>query len=97
MEKAKQVGSDELSVEEMGVLISILAKEYKTTTSSVLRKLDSVSGDLDALNRLLSGDQTVKWTDEEDDLLNKNGDLLKKWKGNNQVDLRKKYLAYKVK
>ena len=81
----------------MGALISILAKEYKTTASSILRKLDSVSGDLDSLNRLLSGDQTVKWTDEEDDLLNKNSELLKKWKGNSQVDLRKKYLSYKTK
>lgn len=81
----------------MGALISILAREYKTTASSILQKLDSVSGDLTALNRLLSGDATVKWTDEEDDLLNKNAELLKKWKGNSQVDLRKKYLAYKVK
>jgi hypothetical protein len=79
----------------MGQLVSILAKEYKTTVPSILHKLDQVSGDLEALNLLLSGDQTVKWSDEEDDLLHKNADLLKKWKGEERVDLRKKYLSFK--
>jgi hypothetical protein len=80
----------------MGVLIGILAKEYKTTCSAIVSKLDSVSGDLDALHRLLSGDQSVKWTADEDDQLNKNSELLKKWKGEAQIELRKKYLAYKA-
>lgn len=65
----------------MGLLVSILAKEYKTTVPSILHKLDKVSGDLMALNLLLSGDQTVKWSDEEDDLIHKNADLLARWKG----------------
>lgn len=97
MEKGKSHNTDEISSEEMGVLISILAREYKTTTAAILQKLDLVSGDLDSLNRLLSGDQSVKWTPEEDDLLNKNPELLKKWKGSKQVELRKKYLAFKTK
>lgn len=46
----------------MGTLVSILAKEYKTTIPSVLHKLDSVSGDLNALHRLLLGDRSVEWT-----------------------------------
>lgn len=50
----------------MGTLVSILAKEYNTTNSSILRKLDKVSGHLPSLNRLLSGDQMVQWSDEED-------------------------------
>jgi hypothetical protein len=51
-----------LTLEEVGTLISILAKEYNTTIPSILHKLDSVSGDLDALHRLLTGDKTVQWT-----------------------------------
>jgi hypothetical protein len=97
MEKGKPATSDELSVEEMSTLIGILAREYKTTASSILSKLDSVSGDLDALHRLLSGDRTVRWTEEEDDLLHKNSDLIKKWKGAEQVELRRKYLVFKTK
>lgn len=68
----------------MGTLVSILAKEYKTTIPSVLHKLDSVSGDLNALHRLLLGDKSVEWTREEDDLLSRNIEILKKWKGNEQ-------------
>lgn len=97
MEKGKSQEGGELTSEEMAALISILAREYKTTASAVLQKLDLVSGDLDSLNKLLGGDHSVKWTADEDDLLNKNPELLKKWKGNNQVELRKKYLNFKVK
>jgi hypothetical protein len=39
----------------------------------------------------------VRWTEEEDDLLHKNSDLIKKWKGAEQVELRRKYLAFKTK
>jgi hypothetical protein len=84
-----------LTIAEMGNLISILAKEYNTTVPSILHKLDSVSGDLNALHRLLSGDRGVEWTREEDDLISKNSDLLKRWKGAEATDLRKKYLQYK--
>ena len=63
----------------------------------MLHKLDAVSGDLNALHRLLSGDRSAEWTREEDDLLSRNTELFKKWKGNEQSELRKKYLSYKVK
>ena len=89
--------SSGLSIEDIGKLVTVLAQEYNTTISAILSKLDSVSGDLDALHRLLSGDKSVEWTREEDDLLSRNSDLLKKWKGNEQTELRKKYLAFKVK
>jgi hypothetical protein len=46
---------------------------------------------------LLTGDRTVEWSPEEDDLLARNSDLLKRWKGNEQADLRRKYVAFKVK
>lgn len=69
----------------MATLVGILAKEYKTTTASLLQKLNVVSGDLNALHRLLSGDRSVEWSAEEDDMLAKNSDLLKRWKGNEQA------------
>jgi hypothetical protein len=96
MDKGRS-GGDELSSDEMATLLSILAKEYKTTTASLLQKLNLVSGDLNALHRLLTGDKTVEWSPEEDDLLAKNSELLKRWKGNEQAELRRKYVAYKVK
>lgn len=95
MDKGRSV--EELTSEEMAVLVSVLAKEYKTTTASLLQKLNVVSGDLHALNRLLSGDRSVEWSPEEDDLLAKNSELLKRWKGNEQAELRKKFIAYKTK
>ena len=97
MEKGKSGSNDALSLEEVSTLIGILSKEYNTTASSILSKLDSVSGNLDALNRLQTGDRSVKWTEEEDDLLHKKSDLIKKWKGEGQVELRRKYLAFKPK
>ena len=97
MEKGKSGSNDALSLEDVSVLIGILSKEYNTTASSILSKLDSVSGDLDALNRLQTGDRSVRWTEEEDDLLHKKSDLIKKWKGEGQVELRRKYLVFKPK
>lgn len=93
----KGYANDELSSAEMSALVSILSKEYKTTASSLLHKLNLVSGDLNALHRLLSGDKTVEWSPEEDDMLAKNSELLKRWKGNDQAELRRKYIAYKTK
>ncbi len=88
---------DELTSTEMSALLAILSKEYKTTTASLLHKLNLVSGDLNSLHRLLSGDKTVEWSPEEDDMLAKNSELLKRWKGNEQAELRRKYVAYKTK
>jgi len=76
------IGTSALTSAEIGVLLGILANEYNTTVPSILSKLDSVSGDLNALHSLLSGDRSVEWNKEEDDLLNKNQELLKRWKGN---------------
>ena len=76
-----QVSSSPLTFAEMANLISVLANEYNTTTTSILGKLDSVSGDLNALHRLLQGDESIKWSKEEDDLLSKNTNILKQWKG----------------
>ena len=39
----------------------------------------------------------TEWSKEEDDLLNKNPDLLKKWKGGPATERRKKYLHFKAK
>jgi len=64
--------------------------------AAVLHKLDNVSGDLNALHSLLSGERYVEWSKEEDDLLSKNSELLKKWKGNQSTDRRKKYLNFKT-
>lgn len=86
-----------LTVAEMGTLISILANEYNTTVPSILHKLDTVSGDLNALHRLLEGDRSVEWTKDEDDLLAKNADIIKKWKGSDSAELRRKYVQYKSK
>jgi hypothetical protein len=43
------------------------------------------------------GDKSVEWGREEDDLLNKNPELLKRWKGADSAELRKKYLTFKSK
>ena len=91
------VSSAPLTLAELGSLLSTLADEYKTTIPAILHKLDSVSGDLMALHRLLSGDRSAEWSKDEDDLMTKNPDLLKKWKGPDAADLRKKYLVYKSK
>lgn len=66
------VSSAPLTLNEMAALINALAEEYSTTVPAILSKLDSVSGDLNALNSLLSGDKRVEWSKEEDDLLAKN-------------------------
>ena len=97
MDKGNTVSTAPLSLAEIGSLLSTLADEYKTTIPAILSKLDSTSGDLKALHRLLAGDKSAEWTKEEDDLITKNPDLLKKWKGADSADVRKKYLAYKSK
>lgn len=97
MDRGSNVSSSGLSLAETAQLLNTLADEYNTTLPVILCKLDAVSGDLNSLHRLLSGDKSVEWSREEDDLLAKNPDLLKRWKGNVAADLRKKYLQHKVK
>jgi hypothetical protein len=98
MEKSSvSVSSSPLTLAELGQLLSTLADEYQTTIPAILSKLDSVSGDLQALHRALSGDKSAEWSKEEDDLMTKNPEILKKWKGAESADLRKKYLVYKSK
>jgi hypothetical protein len=75
------ISSAVLTNAEIASLLSVLAEEYKTTVPAILHKLDAVSGDLNGLHRLLSGDKSMEWSKEEDDLLNKNPELLKRWKG----------------
>lgn len=87
----------ELSVAELASVLNVLAKEYHTTLPALVRKLDRVSGNLENLDRTYSGDNRYEWTEEEDALLNKNEQLLVRWKGQEAVDARKKYLQWKHK
>ena len=87
----------ELSVAELASVLNVLAKEYHTTLPALVRKLDRVSGNLENLDRAYTGDNKFEWTEEEDALLNKNEQLLIRWKGQEAVDDRKKYLSWKQK
>jgi len=62
-----------------------------------LKKLDKVSGNLADLDRVFKEEHGVSWTREEDDLLNKNAELLVRWKGQEAVNLRKRYNTFKAK
>ena len=63
----------------------------------ILKKLDEVSGDLFALDNYYSRRKNTLWSKEDDDLLLKNPEVMKKWKGKEAAELRKKYLQYKPK
>ncbi len=90
--------SKDLSLGELAQLLTVLAKEYNTTLPVLIRKLDRVSGDMKALDRIYSQrDDKVEWTPEEDELLYKNAGILQRWKGEESVELRKRYLALKAK
>lgn len=86
-----------LTSAELATLVSTLADEYNVTMPTIIQKLDMVSGDLIALHRLMSGDRTVEWSRDEDDMLTKNPDLLIRWKGQESTDLRKRYNQFKAK
>lgn len=74
--------SKDLSLGELAELLSVLAKEYNTTLPVLIRKLDRVSGDVRALDRIYTQkDDKAEWTQEEDDLLAKNAAILTRWKG----------------
>ena len=89
--------SSELSLGELAELLALLAKEYGTTLPVLIRKLDRVSGDIKALDRLYTHkEETVEWTPEEDDLLKKSPNVLARWKGEEAVEKRKRYLATKL-
>lgn len=86
--------SKELSLGELAELLSVLAKEYNTTLPVLIRRLDRVSGDVRALDKAYTQkDDKAEWTQEEDGLLAKNPGLLARWKGEEAVELRKRYLA----
>lgn len=90
--------SKELSLGELTQILSVLAKEYNTTLPVLIRRLDRVSGDIRALDRVCSQkDDKAEWTPEEDELLVKNPGILARWKGEEAVDLRKRYLATRAK
>lgn len=93
-----QLPSKDLSLGELAELLNVLAKEYGTTLPVIIRKLDRVSGDVRALDRIYSQkDDKVEWTPEEDELLSKNSAILARWKGEEAVELRKRYLSTKLK
>lgn len=90
--------SKDLSLGELAELLSVLAKEYGTTLPVLIRRLDRVSGDVRALDKVYSQkDDKPEWTPEEDALLARNPALLVRWKGQESVDLRKRYLAARSK
>ena len=77
-----QLPSNDMSLGGLAQLLLILAKEYGTTLPVIIRKLDRVSGDVKALERIFTNkDDKLEWTPEEDDLLNKNPGILTRWKG----------------
>jgi hypothetical protein len=77
-----QLPSNLMSLGELAELLNVLAKEYGTTLPVLIRKLDRVSGDVKALERIYSqNDNRVEWTPEEDELLAKNVAILIRWKG----------------
>ena len=88
---------DRLKSDEMAQVVSVLAEEYNTTIPTIIHKLDLVSGDLHALHRLMSGDKNVEWNAQEDEILIKNPEVMKRWKGQDATELRKNYIAHKVK
>jgi hypothetical protein len=87
----------DLTTAELASVLNVLAKEYHTTLPALLRKLDRVSGNLEHLDRLYDGDNKYEWTEEEDAILAKNEGLLTRWKGQEAVDTRKRYLQWKSK
>lgn len=90
--------SKEMSLGELAELLAVLAREYGTTLPLLIRKLDRVSGDVRALDKIYSQrDDKIEWTAEEDSLLGKNSALLNRWKGEEAVELRKRYLASRSK
>jgi len=90
--------SKDLSLGELAELLSVLAKEYNTTLPVLIRRLDRVSGDVRALDKTYTlKDDKAEWTAEEDALLGKNLGLLVRWKGEEAVELRKRYLASRSK
>lgn len=74
--------SKDLSLGELAELLTVLAKEYNSTLPVIIRKLDRVSGDVRALDKIYTQkDDKAEWTPEEDALLAKNPGLLVRWKG----------------
>ena len=87
-----------MSIGELAELLSVLAKEYRTTLPVIIRKLDRLSGDVRALDRSCSQNDTKEeWEPDEDKLLHTNGPLMVRWKGPEACERRKKYIAFKVK
>lgn len=87
-----------MSLGELAELLSVLAKEYNTTLPVLIRKLDRVSGDVRALEKIYTNkDDRAEWTPEEDGLIVKNASILARWKGEEAVELRKRYLQSKKK
>lgn len=95
--KRVELPQKDISASELAAVLNVLAKEYHTTLPALLRKLDRVSGNLEHLDRAYGGDSRQEWTEEEDALISKNESLLIRWKGNEAVEARKRYLNWKKK
>ncbi len=79
------------------MILDVLSNEYRISLPALLRKLDRLSGDLKALDySFTNNDDRAEWTAEEDQLLENGQDkLLVRWKGQDAVELRRRYLASK--
>jgi hypothetical protein len=54
-----------MSVGELAAALNVLANEYKISLPTLLRKLDRLSGDLNALdNSMLQNDDKAEWSVE---------------------------------
>ncbi len=55
--------SKDISLGELAELLNVLAREYGTTLPVIIRKLDRVSGDVKALDRIYTQkDDKLEWT-----------------------------------
>jgi hypothetical protein len=52
-----------MSLGELAAILNVLAKEYNTNLPAVIRKLDRLSGDVQALDKLYTTkDERLEWT-----------------------------------
>ena len=85
-----------LNCKELNEVLRIYSKMVNMSHSSLLEKLDQVSGDLVELDTYIeTKDPRILWTPEEDEILTKGGaelELLRKYRGDG-VEKRRKYLG----
>jgi hypothetical protein len=78
-------------------VIKLYSKMVNIPARTLIEKLDQLSGNLVELdNYIETKDARMLWTPEEDEILRKGGnelDLLKRYRGNEGVEIRRKYLG----